>query len=875
MYLRPLAIIFRWTLWSALLTVIIFATPMPAHIAIKVLPIFHNIKIYNTNISGNLINGLTFSNIKLTLSGKKISIDEISLAPISTLKITKDSISSINSHLYGIEFSLGSDAIHIEQLDINNYYVQKEELLHTSLNSQSISINKHEYDLAYETNKQKTVFSLKNESNQINFVKNIDTNTILLNIQKAEQLSNRATGKLHLNAQLKLIALKSKLSYDLSADSLTIDNHEIKNAQGIIKDNIGIMTVELDDQNGNLKIDLNSKDLTNDTVQVTIHAVNNTDSLGLTANITQDYKFEILNLTHNNINIQSLSNLNIYGRYEHDIFHVKTRNPNDNITLQGNFNYKTGNADFDISTTAMKIEKFNISNKLPFTFNGSVNSTTSIKVNNYTLDTVKSNFTLLSPELIASSTKCLLHKSSESKGSIILKKNIGTISYLAYMQNGEENVSAKLNFNLSENLSEAFSGKIQAILTPDFIRLFSPKFVQADGSILLNLDVTNNSENLSSIRISSSELNITLPAHKQSIHKIFFQGTTDLSTKISGQGLIEAKNKQQIDINVNGDFNRTNIALSSDLLFGSYGKETFFESAFKANYTYGKKTISMFDSEFNIIDAHLHLNKIDDSNIEISDDIVFVKRKGEKQASNDKSTAKFVANYKIDINKKPIHLAGYGFDATLKGKLDIHTEDKSLTHASGLLTIHNGSYKALGKIFDINRGSILYLPGTALNSPFISVQLTQRRISQSDKGLSIWLYGPIDKLKANFSHNEHFTFQEDTLNANSNTILAQMANVSGKDIASQIQNMLHLDELSFESSNTEIDSSIDSMVLAVGKQLSKKLYIKYKKSLNNLENDANINAVSLNYKLNDRLSVNLETGSNNHEVSLQFTHDRD
>ena len=61
-------------------------------------------------------------------------------------------------------------------------------------------------------------------------------------------------------------------------------------------------------------------------------------------------------------------------------------------------------------------------------------------------------------------------------------------------------------------------------------------------------------------------------------------------------------------------------------------------------------------------------------------------------------------------------------------------------------------------------------------------------------------------------------------------LAAQMTNVTGKDIASQIQNTLTLDELSVESDENQIDSSMESMMLSVGKQLSKKCILNLKKA---------------------------------------------
>ena len=51
-----------------------------------------------------------------------------------------------------------------------------------------------------------------------------------------------------------------------------------------------------------------------------------------------------------------------------------------------------------------------------------------------------------------------------------------------------------------------------------------------------------------------------------------------------------------------------------------------------------------------------------------------------------------------------------------------------------------------------------------ITAPVVSLQLNQDNTMPAEKGLSVWLYGPVNKLKAKFSQDNHFNLQDDQLN---------------------------------------------------------------------------------------------------------------
>lgn len=226
-----------------------------------------------------------------------------------------------------------------------------------------------------------------------------------------------------------------------------------------------------------------------------------------------------------------------------------------------------------------------------------------------------------------------------------------------------------------------------------------------------------------------------------------------------------------------------------------------------------------------------------------------------------------------DENKVRFH--GFGLDAILRGKLKIEKRPDGLLTGTGRLTIKEGKYKIQGSVYHINRGHLLYPPGTLLNDPILEIRIAKRKPGHVEEATEVGIYvqGSLQ------SPNYHLYATDDLQNTE---ILSRLgfggSQIEGEDGESQLvtqtaqlladsanpfieslQKKLELEEISIQSAESQriitTHGGYDT-VLVVGKSLSKNIYVQFIQGM--LEP---LSLLRLKYFLTPRIAVGVETST--------------
>lgn len=209
-----------------------------------------------------------------------------------------------------------------------------------------------------------------------------------------------------------------------------------------------------------------------------------------------------------------------------------------------------------------------------------------------------------------------------------------------------------------------------------------------------------------------------------------------------------------------------------------------------------------------------------------------------------------------------VHLDAYGLTTRLAGELRLHQAARAVAEGTGQLQLKEGRYKAYGQDLTIDRGRLLF--SGPLQNPELDVRAS-RKAGTVTAGLM--LSGSLQKPSVQL-------FSEPTMEQTeilsylmtggpmsaggtsvSPMMLAQAAAGLGLDksgdFTSQLAGSLGLDELQVESGLNGIEGS----VMAIGKQLSPDLYLRYLYGL--FDNAA---SVQIRYLLSKHLRLQGQAG---------------
>lgn len=210
-----------------------------------------------------------------------------------------------------------------------------------------------------------------------------------------------------------------------------------------------------------------------------------------------------------------------------------------------------------------------------------------------------------------------------------------------------------------------------------------------------------------------------------------------------------------------------------------------------------------------------------------------------------------------------LHLKGRGIETDLRGEMKLTTPN-GLPVFTGSIRAENGSYAAYNQKLTIDRGIITF--NGPVNDPRLDIEATRPnldvRVGVSVSGSAL---NPRIRLFSDpeMSDTEKLSYLmlghgSDGLGSSDTAMLqrAALALIAGDSpgITDQVLHSIGLDDLSVRQSDTDSKDT----VVAVGKQISRRWYLGYERSLNTTQG-----SWQLVYRIARRFTVRAESGTDN------------
>lgn len=233
------------------------------------------------------------------------------------------------------------------------------------------------------------------------------------------------------------------------------------------------------------------------------------------------------------------------------------------------------------------------------------------------------------------------------------------------------------------------------------------------------------------------------------------------------------------------------------------------------------------------------------------------------------------ANVTVILGDK-VELTGFGLQAKIDGRLDVHEQPGEPTVGSGQVIVA-GKYKAYGQDLTIEQGRLLYA-NTPLDNPRLNIEATRQvedviaglRVRGSAKKPELTVFSdppmtqanalsyivagkPLDDIGADEG-------EGDALQAATRSLGA----AAGGLLAKNIGRRLGVDELAVKD-----DEMLGGSALTIGQYLSPRLYLSYGVGL--FEPGE---VVTLRYKLSEDLDVKAQTGPKDTRAGIEYRIER-
>ncbi|MFP5390325.1 MAG: translocation/assembly module TamB domain-containing protein [Gammaproteobacteria bacterium] len=255
----------------------------------------------------------------------------------------------------------------------------------------------------------------------------------------------------------------------------------------------------------------------------------------------------------------------------------------------------------------------------------------------------------------------------------------------------------------------------------------------------------------------------------------------------------------------------------------------------------------------------------------ISDDVIVLGRTSAAAPAREKTGTPLSVDLEADLGDA-FRLRGMGIDAELKGTLHLRMAGGRPPRINGGISVANGTYKAYGQNLTIERGVLTF--SGPYDNPSLNILAVRRRpegeqLSETNVEAGVQVRGtalaPVAKLVSTPSvpDSEKLSWlvlghgMEGT-SGNEAGVLSAAAGAllggSGKGggFQSRVANALGLDELGLRQA-----AGLESTVVTVGKKLSSRAYLTFEQGAATATS-----LVKLRYKLNPRVTLQLQTGTN-------------
>jgi translocation and assembly module TamB len=260
----------------------------------------------------------------------------------------------------------------------------------------------------------------------------------------------------------------------------------------------------------------------------------------------------------------------------------------------------------------------------------------------------------------------------------------------------------------------------------------------------------------------------------------------------------------------------------------------------------------------------------------LSDDVIVLGRANPKDAPARKAAeVPLTIDVTADLGDD-FHLRGLGADAYLAGSVHVRKVGDGPPRINGTLRTVSGTYAAYGQRLAIERGVATF--SGAYDNPSIDVLAVRKRpdgdqLSETNVEAGVQVRGsalsPTAKLVStpNVSDSEKLSWlvlghgmegttgnEADVLSAAAGALLGGKGGTGG--IQSKLANSLGIDELGVRQGAGQ-ESGLASTVVTVGKRISSRLYLSFEQGAATATS-----LVRLRYKINPRITLQLQTGTN-------------
>jgi len=222
---------------------------------------------------------------------------------------------------------------------------------------------------------------------------------------------------------------------------------------------------------------------------------------------------------------------------------------------------------------------------------------------------------------------------------------------------------------------------------------------------------------------------------------------------------------------------------------------------------------------------------------------------------------------------KDFHLKGKGLDADLSGTVHLRIADRRPPRVTGSIRVDNGTYKAYGQNLSIERG-VLNFTG-AYDNPGLNILAVRKRpegeqLSETNVEAGVEVRGtalaPQAKLVSTPSVPDSDKLSWLVLGhgiadagGNEMALLGTAAGALFGGAGGGIAGKLGLDELGVtQAAGSSQAKGLENTVVTVGKRLSSRAYLSFEQGAGTATS-----LVKLRYKLNPRITLQFQTGTNN------------
>jgi translocation and assembly module TamB len=260
----------------------------------------------------------------------------------------------------------------------------------------------------------------------------------------------------------------------------------------------------------------------------------------------------------------------------------------------------------------------------------------------------------------------------------------------------------------------------------------------------------------------------------------------------------------------------------------------------------------------------------------LSDDVVVLGRANPKdQPSKKEAAAPLTIDLTADLGDD-FHVRGLGADAYLAGSVHVRKVGDRPPRINGSVRTVSGTYAAYGQRLAIERGAVTF--SGAYDNPSIDVLAVRKRpegeqLSETNVEAGVQVRGtalaPTAKLVStpNVNDSEKLSWlvlghgmegatgsEADVLSAAAGALLGGKGGTGG--IQSKLANSLGIDEFGVRQGAGQ-QTGLANTVVTVGKRISSRLYLSFEQGAATATS-----LVRLRYKINPRITLQLQTGTN-------------